>query len=135
MSLPKSLILASALSVLATGLAVAGPQGGAAPRGGASFPPMSAQAAAVTNVRPAGATARAAITTSTTVRGPAHTGQPNQSCGSTTAPNTPGASASAPGSAFNPDGQAGSVYAGQQPQNSRNTASVSQYDVACAHAR
>jgi hypothetical protein len=39
----------------------------------------------------------------------------------------------APGSAFNPDGTAGSVYAGQQPQNSRNTASVSQYDVACAN--
>jgi hypothetical protein len=39
---------------------------------------------------------------------------------------------SAPGSAFNPDGTAGTKYAGQQPQNSRNTASVSQYDVACA---
>ena len=60
------------------------------------------------------------------------TGQPNQSCGSATAPNTPGNSASAPGSAFNPNGQAGSVYAGQQPQNSNNTASVSQYDVACS---
>jgi len=69
------------------------------------------------------------------MRGPAQTGQPNQSCGSATAPNTPGASASAPGSAFNPGGQAGSVYAGQQPQNSRNTASVAQYDSACAHQR
>src|SRR5215468_1873887 len=68
--------------------------------------------------------------------GPSHaTGQPNQSCGSATAPNTPGNAASAPGSAFNPSGQAGSVYAGQQPQNSRNSASVSQYDVACAHQR
>jgi hypothetical protein len=46
--------------------------------------------------------------------------------------NTPGNAASAPGSAFNPDGTAGTKYAGQQPQNSRNTASVSQYDVACA---
>jgi hypothetical protein len=63
---------------------------------------------------------------------PAHvTGQPNQSCGSATAPNTPGRSAAAPGSAFNPDGKSGTVYAGEQPQNSRNTASVSQYDVAC----
>jgi hypothetical protein len=72
-------------------------------------------------------------TTATTVRGPSRTGQPNQSCGSATAPNTPGNSASAPGSAFNENGVAGSKYAGQQPQNSRNTASVSQYDSACAH--
>lgn len=66
--------------------------------------------------------------------GPAHTtGQPNQTCGSASAPNTPGNAASAPGSAFNPDGKAGTVYAGQQPQNSKNSASVSQYDVACSH--
>jgi hypothetical protein len=71
-----------------------------------------------------------------TTLSPAHaTGQPNQSCGSATAPNTPGQAAVAPGSAFNPDGKAGTVYAGQQPQNSRNTASVSQYDVACFHQR
>ena len=70
-----------------------------------------------------------------TTLGPAKTGQPNQSCGSATAPHTPGNAASAPGSAFNPDGTAGRVYAGQQTQNSRNTASVSQYDVACAHQK
>ena len=57
------------------------------------------------------------------------TGQPNQSC--ETAGVTPGQSAGAPGSAFNPDGKAGSVYAGEQPQNSKNPNSVSQYDVAC----
>jgi hypothetical protein len=68
-------------------------------------------------------------------RGPSETGQPNQSCGSATAPETPGNAASAPGSAFNPSGHAGTVYAGQQPQNSRNSASVSQYDVACSHQR
>lgn len=68
-----------------------------------------------------------------TRNGPAMTGQPKQSCGSASAPNTPGNAASAPGSAFNPDGNAGSHYAGTQPQNSRNTASVSQYDVACSH--
>ncbi len=56
-------------------------------------------------------------------------GQPNQSCQVTTV--TPGRAASAPGSAFNPGGTAGSVYAGQQPQNSNNPNSVSQYDVAC----
>ena len=44
---------------------------------------------------------------------------------------TPGNATNAPGSAFNPSGQAGSVYAGQQPQNSNNPHSVSQYDVAC----
>ena len=64
-----------------------------------------------------------------TTLGPARTGQPNQSCETT--PNTPGNSVTAPGSAFNPSGKAGTVYAGEQPQNSRNTASVSQYDVAC----
>ena len=57
-------------------------------------------------------------------------GRPNQSCGSTTAPNTPGNAVNAPGAAFNPGGQAGSVYAGQQPQNSNN-GQASQYDVAC----
>ena len=63
---------------------------------------------------------------------PAHvTGQPNQSCQTTGS--TPGNSATAPGSAFNTAGTAGSKYAGTQPQNSRNTASVSQYDVACAN--
>lgn len=56
-------------------------------------------------------------------------GQPSQSCQVTTT--TPGQAASAPGSAFNPSGTAGGVYAGTQPQNSNNPASVSQYDVAC----
>ena len=60
---------------------------------------------------------------------PGTTGQPNQSCQAQ--PMTPGQSASAPGSAFNPDGKAGTVYAGTQPQNSNNPMSVSQYDVAC----
>ena len=43
----------------------------------------------------------------------------------------PGHSDTAPGSAFNEDGHAGTVYAGEQPQNSTNPHSVSQYDVAC----
>ena len=86
-------------------------------------PTMAAPTAASLSMRPSIATPR----------GPTTTGQPNQSCGSATAPNTPGHAALAPGSAFNPNGQAGSVYAGQQPQNSRNPASVSQYDVACSH--
>jgi hypothetical protein len=66
----------------------------------------------------------------TTTPSPTHAGQPNQSCQTT--PTTPGNAATAPGSAFNTAGTAGMVYAGQQPQNSNNPASVSQYDVACA---
>ena len=79
----------------------------------------------------AGVLALAASGTAFAANPPPGTGQPNQACGSATAPNTPGNSASAYGSAFNPDGQAGSVYAGQQPQNSNNPKAVSQYDVAC----
>ena len=45
----------------------------------------------------------------------------------------PGNAEFASGSAFNPDGNAGTHYAGEQPQNQRNTASVSQYDTACMH--
>jgi hypothetical protein len=56
-------------------------------------------------------------------------GQPNQSCEDQ--PLRPGNSINAPGSAFNPDGISGTHYAGEQPQNSNNPHSVSQYDVAC----
>lgn len=59
------------------------------------------------------------------------TGQPNQTIGtSQTGIATPGHASTAPGSAFNPDGNAGTHYAGEQPQNSKNPKSVSQYDVA-----
>ena len=60
---------------------------------------------------------------------PPGTGQPNQSCQVVGV--TPGHAATAPGSAFNPNGHAGTVYAGTQPQNSNNSHSVAQYDVAC----
>jgi hypothetical protein len=59
------------------------------------------------------------------------TGQPNQSCEEQTT--RPGHAQDAPGSAFNPDGMAGTKYAGEQPQNSKNPTSVSQYDVACTN--
>jgi hypothetical protein len=62
---------------------------------------------------------------------PNGTGQPSQSCQAE--PMTPGHAASAPGSAFNPTGNAGTHYAGTQPQNSNNPHSVAQYDVACFH--
>jgi len=54
-------------------------------------------------------------------------GQPGVECEDV----RPGHAESAPGSVFNEDGQAGTVYAGEQPQNSNNEHSVSQYDVAC----
>ena len=76
-------------------------------------------------------------TTTTTTTAPTGTpkalGQPNQTCGSATAPTTPGNSASARGSAFNPDGVSGKVYAGTQTNNTINSATNSQYDVACSH--
>lgn len=64
-------------------------------------------------------------------------GQPGQSCQDLIAMDlgaTPGNSGSAPGSGspFDfADTKAGSHYAGSAQQNARNTASVSQYDVAC----
>jgi hypothetical protein len=58
-------------------------------------------------------------------------GQPSQTIGTPqTGSITPGHAAEAPGSAFNPNGNAGSHYAGNQPQNSKNPKSVSQYDQA-----
>ena len=92
----------------------------AAPPSGGGGPAMRSPTTTTTTTRPAPSTA------------PAHTtGQPMQSCETTGSP--PGASASASGSAFSPNGTAGTKYAGEQPQNSRNSASVSQYDVACAN--
>ncbi len=65
---------------------------------------------------------------------PSGTGQPSQTCLSSTAPNEPGNASSASGSAFNENGgTAGGVYAGNgvsgSTANSGNA--VSQYDVAC----
>jgi hypothetical protein len=68
-------------------------------------------------------------------------GQPGADCEQLALDNpditvTPGnsGSASGGGSPFTgEDSTGGSHYAGSQPQNSRNSASVSQYDVACAN--
>ena|SRR5690348_17309989 len=55
------------------------------------------------------------------------TGQPDQSCEDLA--NQPGQSIDASGSAFNPDGRSGTMYAGEQDGiNNKNTASVSQYE-------
>jgi hypothetical protein len=67
--------------------------------------------------------------------GPTSTGQPNQTCGTPSAPNTPGNSVNVSGSVFNPNGVSGMVYAGQQTQNTINIATASQYDVACSHTQ
>ena len=98
-------------------------------------------AAALLAFAPAFASAAPGGNASTTsgpnhTNGPATTGQPGQDCEALVASgdgSTPGNSSTAPGSAFNPDGNAGKHYAGEQTQNSRNSASVSQYDVACLH--
>jgi hypothetical protein len=110
-----------AVGVLA--ICVAAPAMAAGARGGMAAP--------MTMTRPTTTTGHTTTTTAPTTPTPKALGQPNQSCGSATAPNTPGNSASASGSAFNPQGTAGMMYAGQQPQNSNNPAAVSQYDVAC----
>jgi hypothetical protein len=95
----------------------------------------TAFAAGATRMGGSMSTAHTTRTTTTTTKPTRSTktatshGQPNQSCETT--PNQPGNSISAPGSAFNPDGTAGTKYAGEQPQNSKNPTSVSQYDVAC----
>jgi hypothetical protein len=113
----KSLITCVAISVLSLAVATGSLAAG---RGGSTGAMQNSTA-------PTAATHKGQPTT----LGPSHaTGQPNQSCETT--PNTPGNAANAPGSAFNPTGRAGSVYAGEQPQNSRNSVSVSQYDAACA---
>jgi hypothetical protein len=96
-------------------------------------PPM--RTAPHTTATPATTLHSPAATAKTAASNTHTTGQPNQSCGSSSAPHTPGNAAAAPGSAFNPNGKAGTVYAGQQPQNSHNPKSVSQYDVACSHQR
>lgn len=66
--------------------------------------------------------------------GPDATGQPGAECEDLIEDGEgafPGHAADNGHSAF--DGGAGDVYAGSQPQNSRNTASSSQYDTACLH--
>lgn len=66
---------------------------------------------------------------------PSGTGQPSQTCLSSTAPNEPGQAANAPGSAFNETGPgtAGTVYAGNgvSATTAGSSHAVSQYDVAC----
>ena len=69
---------------------------------------------------------------------PSQVGQPGADCEDIVADggSTPGNSGAAPGggSPFTgEDSVSGTHYAGSAPQNSRNSVSVSQYDVACAN--
>ena len=77
-----------------------------------------------------GATAIADVTPTT-----GQPGAPTNTCGAVNGnPVTPGAAASAPGSPFNPTGQAGNVYAGNPNTASlaaNSNVAVSQYDTAC----
>jgi hypothetical protein len=84
----------------------------------------------------------AALGLSAGIAGPAAAGQPGSSAGnecriSANALLTPGKSIFAKGSVFNPKGQAGEVYAGNEGTASKEHAAsehaVSQYDIACVH--
>lgn len=127
-----SLLVVAGAFALAPALAAAHPGGG----GGAPMRdrPMTTTAPATPMTTTAPATPKSPTGNGggyNHMNSPQHeTGQPMQSCETTGSP--PGGSGTAPGSAFNQDGgTAGSNYAGEKPQNQRNTASVSQYDQAC----
>ena len=125
---------ALALAAPASITFAAGGHGGGGGGGGAAHAPATTPAAQPTTGTPAPQSDRGAPTQDTQV-GPDQTGQPGEECGEDGALNRPGHAEDARGSAFNEDGVAGEHYAGEQPQNSKNTASVSQYDTACAHAK
>jgi hypothetical protein len=85
---------------------------------------------------PAAASAAPSKTTPAQSGPSATTGQPSQDCQmliDSGMGSTPGNSVNSPGSAFNPAGKSGTMYAGQQQQNTVNSATSSQYDVACLH--
>jgi hypothetical protein len=73
------------------------------------------------------------------LQNPNGTGQPATgqnpviACGPDGFPATPGNSTNAGGSAFNPSGTSGSVYAGNGPGSAHSNSghSVSEYDIAC----
>lgn len=112
-----------AMGLFATA-AFAGPGGG-----GMHATPTARPAASTTHT-----TTTAKPTTNTagpSSRAATSGGQPSASCESVSPANPPGNSSTARGSAFADGGVAGGKYAGQQPQNSINPKSVSQYDVAC----
>jgi|SwirhisoilCB1_FD_contig_51_7858326_length_547_multi_5_in_0_out_0_1 hypothetical protein len=140
-----SLLMAAGAIAFAPAATLAAPPGGGGGGAGAMHGPMNG-APAMQRAMP---TARPTTTTTTTttahsqtgngggynhLNSPQHaTGQPGQDCEELIASGEgsfPGQAGENGKSAFG--GTAGDKYAGSQPQNSRNTASVSQYDTACA---
>ena len=124
-----SLLFGAALLLAPATAAISAPgHGGMGGMGGRMTAPMT---------RTSSATAANGPTNPNTRSGNAF-GQPGQSCQSIGV--EPGNAANSPGSPFNEPtatsagGNAGLHYAGNAPQNSKNTASVAQYDVACANA-
>lgn len=79
--------------------------------------------------------ASAAALATPSPNGPGQPGAPGTTCGSPGATNTPGNAASAQGSPFNPNGNAGLHYAGNpgtaSAAHSNSSHAVAQYDVAC----
>jgi hypothetical protein len=67
--------------------------------------------------------------------GPGQPGAPGTTCGNANTSSTPGNAANANGSPFNPNGQAGTVYAGNpgtaSSEHANSVHAVSQYDIAC----
>ena len=123
-----SLLLAAGAIAIAPAVVMAAPPSGSHGQGQSGMHPAAPTTAPATPNSPTGNGGGY-----NHMNSPQHeTGQPMQSCETTGSP--PGNSADSPGSPFNEEGgNAGSKYAGEQPQNSRNTANSSQYDVACAN--
>jgi hypothetical protein len=71
----------------------------------------------------------------TSPNGPGQPGAPGTTCGNANTSSMPGNSVNANGSVFNPNGQAGTVYAGNpgtaSAANANSPNAVSQYDIAC----
>ena len=127
-------------AVLAAPLAFAGPHaggGGGGMGGGMSSGPMGMAAHGPAPTSPSFTAPTNPNTRSGNATG--HKGAPNgASCQSIGV--YPGHASSSPGSPFNEPtatsagGTAGQHYAGNVPQSQKNTASVSQYDIACLNA-
>jgi len=129
-----SLLMAAAAIAAAPAVALAAPGGSGGPgMHGSTASPMNNGPKSTTTATPNSPTGNGGGYNH--MNSPQHTtGQPMQSCETTGSP--PGGSGSAPGggSPFTgEDSTSGTHYAGSAPQNSRNSASVSQYDVACAN--
>ena len=128
----RTLSLLMAAGSFAIAPAAAHPGGGAGPGMHQPATPMMTTTTTTTTATPRSPTGNGGGFDH--MNSPQHvTGQPGQDCEALIASGTgsdPGNSASTGHSAFG--GSAGDKYAGSQPQNSRNTASVSQYDQACS---